>query len=257
MIAFARTRRHAEVLAGIAAAQAAGFEAIKLNSVVIRGYNDDELVDAARVRPGGAGSELRFIEYMDVGGANGWRMDQVVSRREILERLAAHYGPSRRCRERTQPGAGRSVPAAGRDHVRRSSPRRPSPSAGLRPGPPHRGWALPALPLRRPGPRPAAGAAERGHRRGNRRADPGGLGGRTDRGAEQRAAARSEVRSISCRPCGPIRTRKCTPAAAESDPTRPTWSSHGPPRRADRTPDSTQHRATSPGSVSRRIRRCT
>jgi cyclic pyranopterin phosphate synthase len=88
---FARSSRHADVLEGIGAAQAAGFSGIKLNCVVIRGYNDDELeplIEFARAR----GCEMRFIEYMDVGGANGWRMEDVVSRREILDRLAARYG---------------------------------------------------------------------------------------------------------------------------------------------------------------------
>jgi GTP 3',8-cyclase len=92
MIAFAKSARHAEVVEGIAAAAAAGFEAIKLNTVVIRGFNDDEIVDllefAAR-----RGLEARFIEYMDVGGATGWSMDQVVSQGEILEIVARHYGP--------------------------------------------------------------------------------------------------------------------------------------------------------------------
>lgn len=89
---FARSSRHADVLAGIAAAQAAGFGKVKLNSVVIRGYNDDELVELIEFARS-HGAEMRFIEYMDVGGANGWRMEDVVSRREILERLAARYGP--------------------------------------------------------------------------------------------------------------------------------------------------------------------
>jgi GTP 3',8-cyclase len=87
-----RSKRHADVLAGIDAAGAAGFESVKLNSVVIRGYNDDELVpllEFARAR----GAELRFIEYMDVGGASRWRIDQVVSAREILDRLAEPFGP--------------------------------------------------------------------------------------------------------------------------------------------------------------------
>jgi cyclic pyranopterin phosphate synthase len=89
---FARSSRHEDVLAGIDAARAAGFDAVKLNSVVIRGYNDDELVallEFGRSR----GAEIRFIEYMDVGGANGWRLEDVVPRHEILERLTAHYGP--------------------------------------------------------------------------------------------------------------------------------------------------------------------
>jgi cyclic pyranopterin phosphate synthase len=88
---FARTSRHADILAGIAAARDAGLP-VKLNTVVIRGFNDDELVpllEHARA----AGAELRFIEYMDVGGATRWSMDDVVPQREILERLAREVGP--------------------------------------------------------------------------------------------------------------------------------------------------------------------
>ena len=91
MLAFAKSERHADVLAGIAAAQAAGFDTVKLNSVVIRHFNDDELEDLlefARAR----GAEVRFIEYMDVGGATRWSMDQVVSQREMLDRLRRRYG---------------------------------------------------------------------------------------------------------------------------------------------------------------------
>ena len=86
----ARSDRHADVLAGIAAARAAGFP-LKLNTVVMRGVNDDELVDLiefARAHE----AEVRFIEYMDVGGATGWSAEQVVSQREILEVLSARYG---------------------------------------------------------------------------------------------------------------------------------------------------------------------
>ncbi len=90
--ALARTRHHGDILAGIRAAGAAGFTGTKLNTVVIRGFNDDELADL--IEFGRAERcEVRFIEYMDVGGANGWRMDDVVSRREMLERLARRYGP--------------------------------------------------------------------------------------------------------------------------------------------------------------------
>lgn len=91
MKAFARSTRHADVLAGLAAAQEAGFIDLKLNSVVIRGYNEDELVDLiefARRQH----AEVRFIEYMDVGGATDWQMEAVVSRAEILERVADHFG---------------------------------------------------------------------------------------------------------------------------------------------------------------------
>ncbi|HEU4524421.1 MAG TPA: GTP 3',8-cyclase MoaA [Gemmatimonadales bacterium] len=89
---FARSRRHADVIAGIDAAIAAGFHPLKLNTVVIRGYNDDEvteLLEFARER----GAEARFIEYMDVGGANQWSMTQVMSQREILDLVARRFGP--------------------------------------------------------------------------------------------------------------------------------------------------------------------
>jgi cyclic pyranopterin phosphate synthase len=92
MAQFARSTRHADVLAGIGAAQAVRFERLKLNSVVVRGFNEDELVDLiefARARD----AEVRFIEYMDVGGATQWSLDRVVSQREVLDLLAHHYGP--------------------------------------------------------------------------------------------------------------------------------------------------------------------
>jgi cyclic pyranopterin phosphate synthase len=82
------------VLDGIAAAKAAGFDEIKLDTVVIAGVNDGELVallDYAR----SIGAELRFIEYMDVGGATHWRLDRVVGRAAMLARLGAHFGPIR------------------------------------------------------------------------------------------------------------------------------------------------------------------
>jgi len=87
---FARSARHAEVLEGIAGARRAGL-GLKLNSVVIRGYNDDELLDLLQFSQA-AGAEVRFIEYMDVGGATGWSLDQVVSQAEILGRLEQQYG---------------------------------------------------------------------------------------------------------------------------------------------------------------------
>jgi cyclic pyranopterin phosphate synthase len=101
MLEFARSARHADVLEGIAEARSAGFRGTKLNVVVIRGYNDDELADliefgrTERV-------EVRFIEYMDVGGATEWSMDQVVSQREILATLARRFGPIKAL---GQPGA--------------------------------------------------------------------------------------------------------------------------------------------------------
>ncbi len=83
---------HVRVLEGIAAAREAGFERLKLNTVVMRGFNEDELADLVRFGAG-VGAEVRFIEYMDVGGATRWSSAQVVSRREILDRLARELGP--------------------------------------------------------------------------------------------------------------------------------------------------------------------
>jgi cyclic pyranopterin phosphate synthase len=92
MVAFARSARHAEVLDGIAAAKAAGFAGVKINTVVIRGFNDDEVIDLLEFARRDS-LEIRFIEYMDVGGATGWSMDQVVSQREILDIVARRHGP--------------------------------------------------------------------------------------------------------------------------------------------------------------------
>jgi GTP 3',8-cyclase len=74
------------VLRGIDAALAAGFTPIKLNMVVQRGVNDGEIEAMAR-RFRGPEFILRFIEYMDVGNSNGWRMSEVVPAAEILERI--------------------------------------------------------------------------------------------------------------------------------------------------------------------------
>jgi cyclic pyranopterin phosphate synthase len=75
------------VIAGIEAARAAGFSPIKLNMVVKRGVNEGEILPLVR-RFGGPGFVLRFIEYMDVGNTNGWRVDEVVPMAEILAVLA-------------------------------------------------------------------------------------------------------------------------------------------------------------------------
>jgi GTP 3',8-cyclase len=83
---------HAQVLEGIASVPGAGFTDTKLDTVVMRGVNDDELaalVEFGKTVP----AEVRFIEYMDVGGATRWSMDKVVSRAEMLERLGRRYGP--------------------------------------------------------------------------------------------------------------------------------------------------------------------
>jgi GTP 3',8-cyclase len=89
--ALTRSDELAAVLAGIDAAARAGFSALKLDTVVMRGVNDDELV--ALIDYGKhVGAEVRFIEYMDVGGATRWTAETVVSRREMLMRLAQHFG---------------------------------------------------------------------------------------------------------------------------------------------------------------------
>ena len=78
------------VLEGIAAAQAAGFAAIKINCVVQRGLNEDQvlpLVEHFR----GSGHVLRFIEYMDVGTCNGWRADAVVTSAQLRDRIAVRW----------------------------------------------------------------------------------------------------------------------------------------------------------------------
>lgn len=79
----------AQVLEGIAAAQAVGFESIKVNMVVKRGTNDHEVLPMAQHFKG-SGIALRFIEYMDVGATNGWRMDEVVPSAQLLAHLQAH-----------------------------------------------------------------------------------------------------------------------------------------------------------------------
>jgi cyclic pyranopterin phosphate synthase len=102
--ALARFDELPAVLAGIDAAAAAGFDSLKIDTVVMRGRNDDELLDLLEFARR-ANAEIRFIEYMDVGGATHWSMDAVVPQREVLARLTAAYGP-------IEPLAGRdSAPA--------------------------------------------------------------------------------------------------------------------------------------------------
>jgi GTP 3',8-cyclase len=80
----------ADVLAGIEAAREAGFGPIKVNMVVKRGTNDQEIVPMAR-HFRGTGVVLRFIEYMDVGSSNGWRMDDVLPSSEVVSRLSSIF----------------------------------------------------------------------------------------------------------------------------------------------------------------------
>ena len=86
-----RFDEHAAVLAGIDAAARAGFDSLKIDSVIMRGVNDDELVDLIEYGRR-VGAEVRFIEYMDVGGATHWNREAVVSQQEMLVVLEQHYG---------------------------------------------------------------------------------------------------------------------------------------------------------------------
>jgi GTP 3',8-cyclase len=78
----------AKVLDGIAAASTAGLGPIKINMVLKRGMNEDSIIPMAR-HFHGTGHIVRFIEYMDVGSTNGWRMDDVVPAREIVATIDA------------------------------------------------------------------------------------------------------------------------------------------------------------------------
>jgi len=82
-----------DVLAGIEAARAAGFSQLKLDSVIMRGVNDDEILDLLDFGKT-VGAEVRFIEYMDVGGATRWSQERVFSKREMLARIEDRAGAS-------------------------------------------------------------------------------------------------------------------------------------------------------------------
>jgi cyclic pyranopterin phosphate synthase len=75
-----------DVLGGIDAAAAAGLAPIKVNMVVQRGVNDEQILPMAR-HFRGSGHILRFIEFMDVGSSNGWRLDDVVPAAEVVSRI--------------------------------------------------------------------------------------------------------------------------------------------------------------------------
>ena len=79
----------ADVLDGIAAAQEAGLKNIKVNMVVKRGTNEQEILPMARHFQG-TGVTLRFIEYMDVGATNGWRMNEVMPSAEVVQHIHQH-----------------------------------------------------------------------------------------------------------------------------------------------------------------------
>ncbi|BAN23746.1 GTP 3',8-cyclase MoaA [Caballeronia insecticola] len=79
-----------DVLEGIDAAQAVGLAPLKVNMVVKRGTNDQEIVPMARHFKG-SGAILRFIEYMDVGASNGWNMSEVLPSAQVVEHIDAHF----------------------------------------------------------------------------------------------------------------------------------------------------------------------
>lgn len=80
----------AKVLEGIDAAAAAGLSPIKINMVVKRGLNEHAILPMAR-HFRGSGHIVRYIEFMDVGSTNGWRMDDVISSKEVVTRIGAEY----------------------------------------------------------------------------------------------------------------------------------------------------------------------
>ncbi len=79
-----------KVLQGVTSAEAAGFKTLKFNTVVKRGWNDHQLLDLVR-HFRGTNHIVRFIEYMDVGNTNGWRLDDVVPAKEIIEIIQAQF----------------------------------------------------------------------------------------------------------------------------------------------------------------------
>jgi len=91
--ALTRRNLHAQVLEGIEAALRVGFTGLKLDTVAMKGFNDDELVDLIEYGKQ-VSAEVRFIEYMDVGGATEWSLSKVLSRDAILDALGRRYGPA-------------------------------------------------------------------------------------------------------------------------------------------------------------------
>ena len=150
----------ADVLEGIEAALAAGLAPVKVNMVVKRGTNDDGILAMAE-RFRGTGVILRFIEYMDVGATNGWRLDEVVPSAEIVTAIDERWPL-----EPVDPGYLGEVAARYRyrDGERRDRPDLVGHAAVLprlhARAPVGRGQAL-HLPLRRPRPRPARARAQR------------------------------------------------------------------------------------------------
>jgi len=127
---------HDDVVAGIQAARHVGFQRLKLNTVVVRGFNDDELADLIEFGRS-HDAEVRFIEYMDVGGATRWTTDRSCRNGRSSSGSRAATGPSRpvgtrRARRRRPCGS-----AYGRHRVRRHRVRHGAVLRLVRPQPPH------------------------------------------------------------------------------------------------------------------------
>ena len=177
-----------KVLDGIAAAADAGFSPVKINMVVKRGVNDHQIVEAAR-HWRDSGHILRFIEFMDVGSTNGWRMDDVIPSAEVVRRISeafplepveANYAGEVAERWRYKDGAGEIgvISSVTQAFCARLQPHAPV----------HRGLAL-HLPVRPAGPRPEIAAARRRRRRRDPRfASPPCGALRDDRYSEIRTA---------------------------------------------------------------------
>ena len=100
-----------EAIAGILAAKAAGFDPVKINAVAIKGSTEEDVVPLARFARE-HGLELRFIEYMPLDAGDSWERGKVLFAEEILERLAAAFGPLT-----PAPGADPKAPAVDYDYV--------------------------------------------------------------------------------------------------------------------------------------------
>jgi len=150
------------VLRGLELAASAGFDSVKVDTVVIRAVNDDELVPILELGQR-LGAEVRFIEYMDVGGATRWSLQDVVSRQEMLQRLSARFGPISPVDEDTAAPADRFTLPDGTvfDHLVDNRAVLPA----VRPQPGHRRRALVSLSLRAHRHQPAGTATVRGRRR--------------------------------------------------------------------------------------------
>ena len=180
---------------------------------VTRGDNDDELVALVEFARE-AGAEIRFIEYMDVGGATAWRPDAVVSRQEMLRRLSDHYGRP----EAIRPGlrrAGRALPPAGRPDVRHHLVDDAAVLPDVRPRAAHGRRRAAALPLRAARHRFAAAAARRRLAKRRCSTDPRRVG-RPRRPRRRRTPGRARPRRLHSAVACSRRTRtwKCTRAEA-------------------------------------------